>query len=145
MDGTIVLDLAGPLPPGTEPPGLVRYFDARGSKAGVDKLPAIVVPGAVPATPADHSLCISGEGGSRVCTLGDNLYAKARVTGGGRAPDPCSPARHSRPPSPAPLSGAQGQALRPADRPVARWPGRRWRRRRSARARARVIRRRRPV
>ena len=44
MDGTIVLDLTGPLPPGTEPPGIVRYFDARGGKAGADKLPASECP-----------------------------------------------------------------------------------------------------
>jgi hypothetical protein len=45
LDGSIVLDVSGPLPPGTEAPGTIKYFDANGTKVGVDKVPAIVIAG----------------------------------------------------------------------------------------------------
>jgi hypothetical protein len=76
MDGTIVLTVNGPLPPLTEPPGVIRYFDSKGKVSGTDRLPALVVQGAVPAGPADTALCLSAGDGRRTCVLGENLYAK---------------------------------------------------------------------
>ncbi|RYG50119.1 hypothetical protein EON67_05855, partial [archaeon] len=72
-----------PLPMGTEPPGVVRYW-TKGSKAPtVERVANIVVPGA---TVEMEGSPLSPE--TRACKLGDNMYArdrKPRADGSGAA------------------------------------------------------------
>jgi hypothetical protein len=81
MDGTLVLDTTGPLPAGTEPPGTIRYFEPGTSAvARVERLPAIALLGATVVTEGSP---FSPE--TRLCKLGENLYAKERK---GKGPPP---------------------------------------------------------
>lgn len=68
MDGTLVLDVSGPLPPGSEVPGSIRYFES-GKLLRTDKLPGF--PGVVT---VENSMLSD----PRSCKLGDNLYVKER-------------------------------------------------------------------
>ena len=41
MDGSLVLNMAGPVCAGGKPPGVVTYFDNKGNKSGSKVLPIV--------------------------------------------------------------------------------------------------------
>jgi hypothetical protein len=74
-DGSIVLRFSGPVPPGAEVPGTVRYFDASGKLAGSEKLPSIAPLGATASTGPEGNVL---DPTNRSCKLGANMYLKDR-------------------------------------------------------------------
>jgi hypothetical protein len=77
LDGTIVLDFTGVLPPGTDVPGTVKYFEPNsgGRPARTERLAALE-------DPSVHVWAESSSAKSQPQTLGENLYAKERKTAG---------------------------------------------------------------
>lgn len=83
MDGSIVIDTSGPVPAGSEPPGIIRYFDPyTGARLGTDKAARLVVP-TITAAIADSNQLVTA---SRPTRLGENMYAKERKAGSAVAP-----------------------------------------------------------
>lgn len=92
LDGTIVLDMRGPIPIGSDAPGTARYFGSDGS-ARTTHIPALAVDGATAPNTGDPT-----NAETRPCKLGANMYSKDRKSSGGaRKPKPGPDAgRHAK-------------------------------------------------
>lgn len=91
LDGTIVVSCAGPLPTGTELPGVIRYFDPSGGRVGSDRVSSIEAPDAAP--PSTGSAL---DPATRPCKLGENMYCRDRKSMPQKKPKPGPNSRSKR-------------------------------------------------